>query len=130
MMHQNSPAFVISFLAITKIGAIPSFINTSLIEGSLLHCIKIAKTRLFLFDPLYASQVATIETDVKALGVELYVFGEDNNNDNIDDKTQQALERFSRLKPEILNEYSSQDTDESYLRNVTPTTPAMLIYTR
>ncbi|KAG2217038.1 hypothetical protein INT45_002375 [Circinella minor] len=127
MMHQNSPAFFISFLAISKIGAIPSFMNTSLVEESLLHCIKIAKTKLFLFDPIYACQVITIENNIKALGVEIYTFGDDD--DHINDNIQQALENFSRLEPKVLNEYSNEDTDESYICNVTPKTASMLIYT-
>ncbi|KAI9260767.1 hypothetical protein BDA99DRAFT_513160 [Phascolomyces articulosus] len=123
MMHQNSPAFVISFLAISKIGAIPSFINTSLAEGSLFHCIKIAKTKIFLFDPVYAGQVATVETDAKALGVALYAYGDGDRDGNTE------TEDFPTLTPEVLSKFSSEDTDEAYLRNVTPKDAAMLIYT-
>ncbi|KAI9482511.1 hypothetical protein BDB00DRAFT_965736 [Zychaea mexicana] len=117
MMYPNHPAFVVSFFAISKIGAIPSLINTSLADSALLHCIKIAKTNLFLFDPEYASQVATIEADAKALGVALYAYGEGNTDD------------FPMLTPELLETFSSEDTDEACLRNVKPSDAAMLIYT-
>ena len=118
MMHQNHPTFLISLLAISKIGAIASLINTSLADSSLLHCIKIAKTRLVLFDPVYAGQVATMAAGAKELGAALYGYGEGRTDD------------FPMLTPEVLSEYSSEDTDDAYLRGITPTDPALLIYTR
>ncbi|KAI8147280.1 hypothetical protein BJV82DRAFT_700807 [Fennellomyces sp. T-0311] len=117
MMHQNHPTFLISLLAISKIGAIPSLINTSLADASLLHCINIAKTKLFLFDPVYVRQVATIAAGAKELGVALYGFGEGHT------------EEFPMLTTEVLSAYSSADTDEAYLKNIGPTDAALLIYT-
>jgi acyl-coenzyme A synthetase/AMP-(fatty) acid ligase len=125
MMHQNHPTFFISLLAISKIGAVPSLINTNLADDSLLHCIKIANTKLFIFDPIYESQVNTIVDATKELNVRLVAYGE---------STQEAelahLAIAPTLTPSILSRFSEKDTSEDYLKGIQANDPAYLIYTR
>lgn len=125
MMHQNHPTFFITLLAISKIGAVPSLINTNLADDPLLHCIKIANTKLFIFDPLYESQVSTIAEATKELNVRLVAYGE---------ATQEAelapLAIAPTLTPSILSRFSEKDTSEDYLKGFEANDPAYLIYTR
>ncbi|GAN03847.1 acyl-CoA synthetase [Mucor ambiguus] len=124
MMHQNHPTFFITLLAISKIGAVPSLINTNLADDSLLHCIKIANTKLFIFDPLYEPQVSTITEATKELNVRLVAYGE---------ATQEAelapLAIAPTLTPSILSRFSEKDTSEAYIKGFEANDPAYLIYT-
>jgi acyl-CoA synthetase (AMP-forming)/AMP-acid ligase II len=42
----NSPEFLMMWLALDGIGAVPSFINYNLTDKSLVHCIKVSRTGL------------------------------------------------------------------------------------
>lgn len=125
-MHQNHPTFYIMWLAVLKIGATPALINTNLSENSLLHCIKVANARVFVFDPCYEQQVATIADQLKQADIELFAYGEDTET--------QELATLSigapTLTPSVLAGYSDKDTDEELLKGVVSSDPAMLIYTR
>ncbi|KAI9483146.1 MAG: hypothetical protein EXX96DRAFT_557032 [Benjaminiella poitrasii] len=124
MMHQNHPTFFISLLAISKIGAVPSFINTNLSDDSLFHCIKIANTKLFLFDPIYEAQVATIIESCREINVNLFSYGEGTQ------ETELAPLSFApTLTPSVLSRFSEKDTSEEFLKGIQPSDPAYLIYT-
>lgn len=121
-MHQNHPTFFISLLAISKIGAVPSLINNNLADDPLLHCVKIAEAKLFLFDPVYENQVATIID--RAAGVQFYAYGEATETA----ETNVAL--CPAVTPKVLQAHSDRDTDEKYLKGVGNSDAAFLIYTR
>lgn len=125
MMLQNHPTFFILLFAICKIGAIPSLINTNLSDESLLHCIKIADTKFFIFDSLYANQTATILGACRDINVKLYCYGESVEDTDID-----PVPFAPSLTPSLLSNYSDKDTSEEYLKGVTPGDAAYLIYTR
>jgi acyl-CoA synthetase (AMP-forming)/AMP-acid ligase II len=125
MMHQNHPTFFIMYFAISKIGAIPSLINTNLSEGSLLHCIKIAGTQHFIFDHLYAEQVETIAQSCKELEINLVAYGESNEICDVP-----GLGFAPSLNPSELANYSTADTPEKYLSGIQANDAACLIYTR
>lgn len=125
-MLQNHPTFFIALFAISKVGAVPSLINTNLSEGALLHCLKIANTRIFLFDPAYEAQVATVFADDQNIGISLYAYGELTEKD----QQKSALEGVTTLTESFLNTMNDEDIDERYMKTVQPTDPAMLIYTR
>jgi acyl-CoA synthetase (AMP-forming)/AMP-acid ligase II len=125
MMHQNHPTFFIMFFAISKIGAIPSLINTNLSDSSLFHCIKIAGSKHLIFDPVYANQVEAIVQSCAELNINLIAYGEDNETNDIPDYS------FAHsLNPSELVRYSDEDTSETYLKGVQPADAACLIYTR
>lgn len=125
MMHQNHPTFFISLLAISKIGAVPSLINTNLSDDSLLHCIKIANTKLFIFDPIYESQVNTIVDATKQLNVKLVAYGESTQETEL-----VPLAIAPTLTPSVLSRFSEKNTSEDYLKGIQANDPAYLIYTR
>jgi acyl-coenzyme A synthetase/AMP-(fatty) acid ligase len=125
MMMQNHPTFYITLLAISKIGAVPSLINTNLADNSLLHCIKIANTKLFLFDPIYESQVASILQACQELKVVLVSYGEATQEAELP-----ALTFAPTLTPSVLSRFSEEDTSEDYLKGVVASDAAYLIYTR
>ncbi|KAI9260744.1 hypothetical protein BDA99DRAFT_560803 [Phascolomyces articulosus] len=124
MMEQNHPTFFITFWAILKIGAIPALINTNLNEDALLHCLFIADSRFFLFDPLFEAQVATVADTAREKGMKLYAYGESTEFNSMTTSTLGLA-----LTPNVLSNYSDKDTDESLLRGITALTPGMLIYT-
>ncbi|KAI9493492.1 hypothetical protein BDB00DRAFT_373773 [Zychaea mexicana] len=124
MMLQNHPTFYITWLAILKIGATPALINTNLAEDSLFHCINVANSKLFVFDPKYAEAVGTIADRLKVEGVALYSYGEATENDELP-----SLSIAPTLTPSVLAKYSVKDTDEKLLSGVSNSDPAMLIYT-
>ncbi|CAO3598286.1 unnamed protein product [Absidia cylindrospora] len=121
MMHQNHPTFFISLLAISKIGAVPSLINNNLADDPLLHCVNIAEANLFLFDPVYEKQVATI-TD-RATNVRFFAYGEATET------AETTVALCLSITPKVLQPYSTRDTDEKYLKGVGNSDAAFLIYT-
>ncbi|CAO3610190.1 unnamed protein product [Cunninghamella blakesleeana] len=121
MMHQNHPTFFITLFAISKIGAIPSLINNNLADNSLLHCVKIAEAKLFLFDPVYEKQVSTIID--RAEGVSFYGYGEAT------ELVDHSIDLCPTITPSVLKDFSTKDTDEKYLKGITNSDPAYLIYT-
>lgn len=125
MMLQNHPTFFILLFAISKIGAVPSFINTNLSDDSLLHCIKIADTRLFFFDSLYTAQVSTIVDSCRDNNVRLFCYGESTQESNLDN-----LSFAESVTPKVLSKYSTADLSEDYIKDAAMEDAAYLIYTR
>ncbi|KAI9312500.1 hypothetical protein BX666DRAFT_1987966 [Dichotomocladium elegans] len=117
MMQQNHPSFVITWLAILKIGAVPSLLNTELKGEGLLHCIRVSSAGLLLFDPCYVENVKSAGIDQLRAIVNIYAFGEG------------YTEEFPMLTEEILTTYSCEDTDGRLLHVERASDPAMLIYT-
>ena len=124
-MEQNHPTFFITLLGISKIGAIPSLINTNLSDDSLFHCIKIASTKLFIFDPVYEAQVTTILQSCQEIGVKLVSYGESTYESEL-----APLSFATTLTPSVLDRFSDKDTSEECLKGVGPSDAAYLIYTR
>lgn len=118
MMHQNHPSFVVAFLAISKVGAVPALINHNLSDQPLLHCLQVTVSRLFLFDPVYTQQVATVADQARSSNMALYGYGE-GHTDN-----------FPMVTEDILASFSKEQPDDTCLHNVQPEDAAMLIYTR
>lgn len=125
MMLQNHPTFFIAFFAISKIGAIPSLINTNLFGDSLFHCVNIACSKLFLFDPIFAQQVSDISGRCQEINSKLVSYGETTYESEL-----QPFPFASTLTPSILSRFSERDLGDSYLKGVAENDPAFLIYTR
>ncbi|KAI7896403.1 uncharacterized protein EV154DRAFT_492130 [Mucor mucedo] len=124
MMLQNHPSFFFCMLAISKIGAIPSLINTNLSEDPLLHCVKIANAKLFIFDPVYETQVATIKDACREMNAKLVAYGESTFETELP-----YLSIAATLTPSILAPFSDEDTSEDLIRDVKGVDAAYLIYT-
>lgn len=125
MMLQNHPTFFILLFAISKIGAVPSLLNTNLSDNSLLHCIRLTDTKLFLFDSTYESQVATIIDSLRELNINLYCYGESTESTEAP-----PLAFATTITPSTLSNYSDKDTSDEYIKNAGKSDPAYLIYTR
>lgn len=125
MMLQNHPSFFLCMLAISKIGAIPSFINTNLSEDSLFHCIKIANAKLFMFDPVFEAQVATIKDACYGINTKLVAYGESTFETELP-----HLNIAPTLTPSVLAPFSDKDTSEDLIRDAQSAEAAYLIYTR
>lgn len=124
-MLQNHPTFFILLFAISKIGAVPSLINTNLSDNSLLHCIRVTDSKLFIFDPTYEPQVATIVESLRELNINLHSYGESTETQELP-----PLAFAPTLTPSVLAKYSDKDTNEDYIKNAGKSDPAYLIYTR
>ena len=124
MMHQNHPTFLIAFWAISKIGAIPSLINYNLSGDALLHCLTVAKSKIFLFDPLFEDQVATIAQSAQDGGVQLMAYGEAT------EFQETACQFVPALVPSVLRQYSAEDPSEQLLKGIGKKDVCFLIYTR
>lgn len=124
MMHQNHPTFIILLLAISKIGGIPSLVNTNLTDHSLLHCIKMAYCKMFIFDPVYERQVVVNLDEYQKLGIDVVAYGEHTEESELS-----PLPFGLTLNPSILVNYSDEDTSEEFIKGVSFTEPAYLIYT-
>lgn len=125
IMLQNHPTFFIAFFAISKIGAVPSLINTNLFGDSLFHCIKVADSKLFLFDPIYAQQVGDIAERCQEINSKIVSYGETTYESEL-----QHFPFASTLTPSVLSRFTDKDPGESYLKGVPESDPAFLIYTR
>ncbi|CAO3638255.1 unnamed protein product [Cunninghamella echinulata] len=123
MMHQNHPTFIITWLAIVKIGAVAAFINHNLSDDSLLHCVTIVNSKLLLFDPVYKDQVATIVDRIPST-LKLVAYGEETEKDDYG-----SLPFAEYLSPSVLSNCSSSDVSEDCIQKTTPLDIAMLIYT-
>ncbi|KAG2231292.1 hypothetical protein INT48_006403 [Thamnidium elegans] len=124
MMLQNHPTFFIAFFAISKIGAVPSLINTNLFGDSLFHCVNVASSKLFLFDPIYAQQIGDIAERCQEINSKLVSYGETTY--------ESELTHFpfaGTLTPSILSQFTDRDPGDSYLKGVPESDPAFLIYT-
>ncbi|ORX45313.1 acetyl-CoA synthetase-like protein [Hesseltinella vesiculosa] len=123
MMLQNHPTFIVAWFAILKIGAVAAFINNNLQEDSLAHCAKVSSARIFLFDPVYDTQVSTILDKVNP-ATQFVAFGEATEYNNIP-----ALPFGQTLNPDDLAPFPVTDTDDNLIRHATADDNAMLIYT-
>lgn len=122
-MLQNHPTFFIALFAISKIGALPSFVNTNLVDQSLLHCVKIASSKMFIFDPIYEQQVSAIMDQCP--GIIFVAYGE-----STEEYERSPLPFAQTLTPSALNTFPDSDTDEALIKGRKLTDPAYLIYTR
>jgi len=62
---MNKPEFVVSWLAMCKIGVIGALINFQLRNKSLVHCVKVAKAKFLLFGIECVEGVAEVQADLK-----------------------------------------------------------------
>ncbi len=72
MMMHNSPLFIITWLALLKIMVVPAFINNQIAGPVLVHSLKVADAKFFLFDYELAPAIQESLKEIKALGYNLY----------------------------------------------------------
>lgn len=69
MDFVNKDEFIFVWLALWNLGAIPAFINYNLQSKALLHCVRVARTKLFIVDDEVSENGEMIENELKELGI-------------------------------------------------------------
>ncbi|GAB5589480.1 hypothetical protein Unana1_04380 [Umbelopsis nana] len=119
LMHQNHPTLFVAEFALMKIGAIPALINNNLTDTSLIHCVKVAKSNFFVFDPVYAGSVQPCVKELSDAGIEVWGFGEGQN----------SMPFAETVTKEVVATFSDAEISEEYIQNTQYGEPALLIYT-
>ncbi|XP_055383921.1 long-chain fatty acid transport protein 1-like [Condylostylus longicornis] len=81
LLLENSPEFIGIWLGLSKIGCIIPLINTNLRNKSLLHSIKIAKSKCIIYGENFKQYINDIKNDLYMENIKLYQY--DNNNNDI-----------------------------------------------
>ena len=110
---QNSPDFIIIWLALWSIGCAPAFINYYLGGDALVHCLKISTARLVLVD-VNEDCTGRVEECRKAIENELQM-----NIIVLDQNVKQRIKQVPAVVPE-----------DSFRKGMKLTFPAALYYTR
>ena len=117
----NKPTFLFLWLGLLCIGAVPAFMNSNLSSTSLMHCISISKTKLFIFDSEVANSVESIKDQLTAAKIRSICLLD-------------STEHLDLLWTETLSEHDiSQQSDErppdSLRKGTKLTETEMLLYT-
>lgn len=67
MCYTNTDMFIVTWMALFSIGAVPAFINYLLTGKGLAHCLRISTANLCLVDPLVASSVQAVSGDADGM---------------------------------------------------------------
>ena len=80
LFMENRPSFVISILALNKIGAIGVLINTSLTGNPLVHCINSSGSKKCIFGEELAGSLEGVLDDISIKNKEDILWTEDTNS--------------------------------------------------
>ena len=80
LFMENRPSFVISILALNKIGAIGVLINTSLTGNPLIHCINSSGSKKCIFGEELTSSIEGVLNDINIKSKEDILWTEDTNS--------------------------------------------------
>ncbi|KAM3418909.1 hypothetical protein BST61_g4868 [Cercospora zeina] len=107
----NSPDFIHNLLAIWAVGASSAMINYNLAGDGLIHCLKIANSKILIVDSDEGCQqrIHEVREKLDELGIRIVV---------LDEETQRSIEAREPRRP-----------DDSYRDGVTPASPLFLLYT-
>jgi len=72
MMMHNSPQFIMTWLAILKMAAVPAFINNQIAGPVLVHSLKVADAKMLVFDYEVESSVQGCLKEIQDLGYRLF----------------------------------------------------------
>ena len=74
LMMENRIEFLVCWLALNKIGGIAAMINTNLTGGSLVHCMKIADSRMCIFGEERLEPINDVRENPDLGGIEAWLF--------------------------------------------------------
>lgn len=80
LFMSNCPEFIITWLAMAKLGVISAFINHNLRGAPLLHCVRVSNAKLVIFDAPLAEQVDTVRGELEAASIGTAVYGRPTGN--------------------------------------------------
>ena len=119
LFMENRPNFVISLLAINKLGAIGALINSSLTGKPLVHCINTSDSKKCIFGEELSNSLEDVLSEVNITKSSDLLWVEDNNPNN-------CPEWASNIK-ENLDQSKSLNLEET--NNVVAGDTAFYIYT-
>ena len=119
LFMENRPNFVISLLAINKLGAIVALINTSLTGKPLVHCINTSDSKKCIFGEELSNSLEDVLSEINITKSSDLLWVEDNNPNN-------CPEWASNIK-ENLDQSKSLNLEET--NNVVAGDTAFYIYT-
>ena len=82
LFMENRPSFVISLLAINKLGAIGVLINTSLTGAPLVHCINTSDSKKCIFGDELSNSLEGVLDEINITNSSDLLWVEDTNSDN------------------------------------------------
>ncbi|KAN0064862.1 hypothetical protein ACQY0O_001919 [Thecaphora frezii] len=132
----NSVALIEWWLACMAVNVTPAFINNSLTDKGLVHCIKISRAPLVVFEPEFASSLADVQDELLSqtsartfLRYDDGVTPHSGNGEKPPVSSGAMLRNAVDLGPGDLAKLSDEHIPDSYRDAVEEATPAALIYT-
>lgn len=133
-MSGNSVSFVTIWLACLALNVAPAFINHGLTGQGLLHCVKISRAQLIIYEPEFEDNVAAIQDDLKSTHIREYICLRDGIKLSTGEKTEGPSGALQDAKLLDIRALAAQNprakpVDPSYRKDVDEKTTACLIYT-
>ena len=104
LFMENRPNFVISILALNKLGAIAALINTSLTGKPLVHCINTSDSKKCIFGDELTSSLADVLSEINITFATDLLWVEDNDPNNCPDWATNIKEDIDLSKSSNLEE--------------------------
>lgn len=137
----NSTTYVELWLACMSINVVPAFINFSLTNKGLEHCIAVSDAKAVLFEAEYEPSLQAIQSSLPQVQqwIRLNLDGVTYDKERaasleaakaeVGNEELQPLPSVLHVDQALLDQQSTKELDDSYRKDVTQTSPAVLIYT-
>ncbi|GMM27459.1 long-chain fatty acid transporter [Martiniozyma asiatica (nom. inval.)] len=115
MYFMNKPLFIIIWISLWNLGAIPAFLNYNLTSTPLIHSVQVVNANLLLVDNECYSQFETTKNEIidKLPNVNICVIDEFEMIDKVSNKFSNEFREDDKIRDENVNYYD----------------PAVLVYT-
>ena len=113
LFMENRPNFVISLLAINKLGAIGALINTSLTGKPLVHCINTSDSKKCIFGDELSNSLEGVLSEINITNKSDLIWVEDNNPNNCPEwatNVKESLDESKSINLEETNNVIAGDT--------------------
>jgi len=107
LFMENRPHFVISLLALNKLGAIGALINTSLTGKPLVHCINTSDSKKCIFGDELSNSLENVLSEINITKSSDLLWVEDNNPSNCPEWASNIKENLDQSKSLNLEETNS-----------------------
>ncbi|CCF52794.1 hypothetical protein NDA11_002849 [Ustilago hordei] len=132
----NSAAILEWFLACMCIDVVPAFINNSLTDKGLVHCVSIARACLLVFEPYLEGPISDVQDEIQQkTPIDAFIRYDDGITPLDGDQEKAAgavskpLAKKVEFGPSDLLKYSAKRVTDKYRKNVGESSTAALIYT-
>ncbi|CDR99812.1 probable FAT1-Long-chain fatty acid transporter [Sporisorium scitamineum] len=132
----NSVAILEWYFACMAINVVPAFINNSLTDKGLVHCVTVARANLLVYEPYLEGVVSDVQDELLSKSpIENFLCYNDGITP-VDGDTEKApiavakpLAKKIDFGPSDLAKYSAKRIPDKYRKDVTESSTAALIYT-